>query len=597
MSTSRDGHIQETKLCGTLLDVLGGSEVLADLHAVPLGTLRLVAGGDFYVGLALGDARGADLEDVAHAVLLDERDADPEVSTLVGFAVRCDLAPGLEGHEVRVARAARGDELVGLLREVLDVLGPADDGDPLALSLELHGVLNGRRVRAAEDRVGCVHRLDGLAVDARRATETQRGVKLVEVGVGDLGDRLSEPEALSQHEALIASEVIHRIYRATPFVESLIFVPYDNLLLRLGHDELLQDRGGVLRLVQEDELGVEHGVGQRPNLEVMVVLEGEPTVGVVDVVPCLAGVLDDVAAVGLVVLDALDGLDVPPVDLLVGGGAEALDGLQGGATDDPRGDHVLAVLVATGGDAQEADGVLARHAVAVEAAEEAGDGSALRADGFVGERVGGHGLGVRVRELLLGVLRGLAVVDEVEALAVGGLCDHLEGGGLAGPCSCLDHEVLAGRESVENLLLLCCRRKLGVGHRHSIQTYATDVKRINERKAAFRCADCCALARPRRSRHAVVYTLDHGHRDGGCVDALRHIGVHVELFDLALCKLFTDLSELLGKARQPLQRCVGLGTPFRDLPLTLHLDQLEHTVDALVGLLDLHLLNHHSDCP
>jgi hypothetical protein len=235
--------------------------------------------------------------------------------------------------------------------------------------------------------------------------------------------------------------------------------------VRLLADDVDEDGVRVLRLVEEDELGVDPRPAQVPHLQVVVVLEGERAVLVGEVGPGTPHRGDERAGdrvvVGAVAASVLDRRDVDPADvgdvplgwLAVGALAEAGDAAHR-ETGEVRPGEPLALAAGEGEvDRVEAEpvGDLGRlHPAAVaEPLREARP----RDDAAVGERVRGRAGDVR-GELLARLDDDRLVEGDVLAAPLGRAGEHDEHRGLAGSGSGLDREAAAGSEQTESLGLL-----------------------------------------------------------------------------------------------------------------------------------------------
>lgn len=104
-------------------------------------------------------------------------------------------------------------------------------------------------------------------------------------------------------------------------------------MVALGEEDLFDDGVGVLGFVQEQEIGVDPGLGEGPDFQVVVVFEPDrAVVGVLQVGPGLAGERHDVVSefgVQFRVFEAAQARDGMAGDGRVGGVAEAGHGAQG----------------------------------------------------------------------------------------------------------------------------------------------------------------------------------------------------------------------------------------------------------------------------
>lgn len=93
-----------------------------------------------------------------------------------------------------------------------------------------------------------------------------------------------------------AFEVGHDVFGAAPTVDGLGGIAdHDQLgVVALAGEDGFQDGVGVLGLVEEEVVGVDDGLGQGPDLQVVVVGEAQGSrVGMLNVGPCLLGVGQD----------------------------------------------------------------------------------------------------------------------------------------------------------------------------------------------------------------------------------------------------------------------------------------------------------------
>ena len=116
--------------------------------------------------------------------------------------------------------------------------------------------------------------------------------------VAEVGGVGAEPPGLGQRQDDIGGPVLQRVDRAAEPVDGLVGVADDDGLRRLVQDDAAHHGVHVLGLVEEDDPGVDPGPGQRPDLQVVVVVDPQRpaggqqrgVAGVGDVRPGFAGV-------------------------------------------------------------------------------------------------------------------------------------------------------------------------------------------------------------------------------------------------------------------------------------------------------------------
>ena len=96
--------------------------------------------------------------------------------------------------------------------------------------------------------------------------------------VGFLGEVGAEAEGLGEGE-LGAVEAGHDVLGAAPVVDGLGGVAdHDELgVVAVAEEDVFDDGVGVLGLVQQQEVGVDPGLGEGPHFQVVVVVEAERT--------------------------------------------------------------------------------------------------------------------------------------------------------------------------------------------------------------------------------------------------------------------------------------------------------------------------------
>lgn len=216
--------------------------------------------------------------------------------------------------------------------------------------------------------------------------QADEGVGKGEPAVGFGGQRGTEAEGAGKGEA-VASEAGHDVAGAAPAVDGLSRVAdHDDLgVFLLGEDDVLEDRVGVLGFVQQQEAGLEDGLGQGPHLEVVVVLEADRARrGVLQILPDFRGVRQEQVGefgVGGLGFDAAQVQDMVVGDFGVGGLTVAGHGTQH-RVGQGGGQQVAAPDTYGGVQAEVRSSLPARPAGAVKAiAVAAAEGSADQAAG------------------------------------------------------------------------------------------------------------------------------------------------------------------------------------------------------------------------
>ena len=128
---------------------------------------------------------------------------------------------------------------------------------------------------------------DGVRFERRRPAGCPGGVafqqQLRSEGpqeqVAELGGRRAEPPRLGERQGDVGGQVLQGVDRAAEAVDGLMGVADDDGLRRLVQDDARASRVHVLGLVEEDDLGVDPGPGQRPDLEVVVMLDAQRPAG------------------------------------------------------------------------------------------------------------------------------------------------------------------------------------------------------------------------------------------------------------------------------------------------------------------------------
>ena len=303
---------------------------------------------------------------------------------------------------------------------------------------------------------------DSLAGDLIEALDPQVAPQLLQELVGGGCDGRAEPEALGQGQDVLGLEAVQRVDRSGEAVDGLVLIPdRDDLSVSLKLDDGGDDRVGILRLIEEDHVGLDLGLAQVEELEVDVVRHDQALVGEAACQrPVGLGQRQDVSgklSVGGLV-EAVRSRDVVGGDLQAGRPAELGDGLSG----DPSQRRVLEgalrllALVIDAGvglgspDADDLGCLPSGGGVTLDPIK----GLVRHDDGTVGEAVSGAGIGVG-GEAALGLGGDVRVVGDVGDLGLElGLGDHREGAGLAGACEGLDRNVVAGQGCVDDVLLL-----------------------------------------------------------------------------------------------------------------------------------------------
>ena len=275
---------------------------------------------------------------------------------------------------------------------------------------------HGADVGAAQHRVGPGEGAE-FGGHGLGAGQADGGVGDGQPAVGFLGEVGAEAEGLGQGE-LGAVEAGHDVLGAAPVVDGLGGVAdHDELgVVALAEEDLFDDGVGVLGLVQQQEVGVDPGLGEGPHFQVVVVVEADrAVVGVLQVAPGFAGEGHDVGGelgVQVVVFQAAQAGTWWRVMASSAVWQKRATVRSSGVGEGLLGDVALADADGFG-DAEGLAGLPGRAAGGVQAA-----GVAV-ADGGVGQGVGGLALDGG-REAGGGVLGDGPVEGEVAAAARGG---------------------------------------------------------------------------------------------------------------------------------------------------------------------------------
>lgn len=271
--------------------VVGASEVIGDEHAGPFASFRLVGGGDGDLSVGLGDEVGDGPEDGVGAMGVDEVDQRLQVSAgrVVG-GVLLQVSPAGEENQFGVVGAAAFFQVAGREGQGLQTVSSPGQGDLVSGGHEGHDLGHGADVGAAQHgvRLGDGAEFGGNGGGAGQA---DRGVGQAQPAVGFCGEVGAEAQGLGQGQ-LGTVEAGHDVFGAAPVVDGLGGVAdHDQLgVVALGEEDLFDDGVGVLGLVQEQEVGVDAGPGERPDLQIVVVVESDGAVlKVLQVGPGFAG--------------------------------------------------------------------------------------------------------------------------------------------------------------------------------------------------------------------------------------------------------------------------------------------------------------------
>jgi hypothetical protein len=299
-------------------------------------------------------------------VAVDQPDHDLQVGA--GGVLRgvvLDLAPGLEGEQLRVVGPQAGAQADRGLGEPADLAAAADQRGAAALVRSGHKLGDRLGVGAAQHRPGAGQR-GHPGGDLLEAAQPERRAEQAEPLICLTSDRGAEAERLRQRQPRIGGEARHGVDRAAPAVDRLAAVAdQDALGVALPLDHVGDHGVGVLGLVQQHEVALQPRPGELPQLEVVVVGEPQVSVRVGQVGPGLPcqrhhRLLECREGLGLV--QAGDGGDMLRPELGGGRVAEPGDGVHGEPGSLGRGEDLAAVQPDRPGDGELAGDLAGGHA-------------------------------------------------------------------------------------------------------------------------------------------------------------------------------------------------------------------------------------------
>jgi hypothetical protein len=249
----------------------------------------------------------------------------------------------------------------------------------------------------------------------------------------------------------------HHVPGAAPAVDRLGRVADHHQLAvgALGAEDLFNNWVGVLGLVEQQEVRFDPGLGQGPDLQVVVVVEADDAfLRVLDVFPCPMGVRQysvDELGVQVFGFDAAQARDVVALDGAVSGLAEAGDGPQHGVRERLVGDIPLADAdTHVDGNTQRGTGLPTGHPGRVH------PGPVPVTHGAEGERV--RGLAPHVAWELVGrVVRDRLVERDVPAGFGRAGREHRQRRRLPGSGAGLQDQVVPAPEGIDGRALLRSR--------------------------------------------------------------------------------------------------------------------------------------------